>query len=64
MSNRNKYFKISNCAKSVRMRRFFDPFFQAFGMYRERYGVSRRIQSACWKIRTRKNPNTYTFHLV
>ena len=27
----------------------------AFGLYTERYSVSLRIQSKCWKIRTRKN---------
>ena len=30
----------------------------------ERYGVSLRIHSECGKIRTRKTPNTDTFHAV
>ena len=31
------------------------PYFHAFGLNTERYGVSLRIQSECRKIRTRKN---------
>ena len=30
----------------------------------DRHGVSLRIQSKCGKMRTRKNPNTDTFHAV
>ena len=33
-------------------------------MNTERYGVSLGIQSECGKIRTRKTPNTDTFHAV
>ena len=58
--------KISNthCVKSVRIRSFSSPYFPAFGLNTERYGVSLRIQSECGKIRTRKTPNTDTFHAV
>ena len=34
---------------------FSGPYFPAFGLNTERYGVSLRIQSECGKIRTRKN---------
>ena len=34
---------------------FSGPYFLAFGLITERYGVSLRIQSECWKIRTRIN---------
>ena len=50
--------------KSTRVRRFTGPYFSAFGLNTERYGVSIRIQSECGKIRTRKTPNTETFHTL
>ena len=50
--------------KSVHIRRFFGPHFPTFGLNTERYFVSLRIQSKCGKIRTRKSPNTDTFHTV
>ena len=53
-----------NYVKSVRFRSFSCPYFLAFGLNTERYGVSLRFQSECWKIRTRKIPNTDTFHAV
>ena len=34
---------------------FFGPYFPAFGLNTERYGVSPRIQYECGKIRTRKD---------
>ena len=40
------------------------PYFPAFGLNRERYSVSLRIQSECWKIRTRITPNMGTFYAV
>ena len=40
------------------------PYFPAFGLNTERYGVSLRIQYKCRKIRTRITPNTDTFHAV
>ena len=48
--------------KSVHIRSFFSPYFRVFELNLERYGVSLRIQSECGKIRTRKTPNTDTFH--
>ena len=36
-----------HCVKSVRMRSFSSPYFPAFWMNRERYGVSLRIQFEC-----------------
>ena len=47
--------------KNLRIGRFYGPFFPAFGLSTERYGVSVRIQSECRKIRGRKTPNTDTF---
>ena len=44
--------------KRVRIRSFSGPHFLAFGLNTERYGVSLRIQFECWKILTRKTPNT------
>ena len=43
---------------------FPGPFFPAFGLNTERYSVSLRIQSECEKTRTKKTPNTDTFHAV
>ena len=50
--------------KSVRIRRFYGPYFPEFGLNTVIYGVSPRIQSKCGKIQTRKTPNTDTFHAV
>ena len=50
--------------KSVPIRSFSGPYFPVFGLNAERYGVSLRIQSKCGKMRTRKTPNTDTFHAV
>ena len=50
--------------KSVRIRSFSGPYFSTFGLNTGRYGVSLRIQSKCWKIRTRKTTNTDTFVVV
>ena len=54
----------TQCVKSVRIRCFSGPYFPAFGQNTERYGVSLQIQSECGKIRTKKTPNTDTFHAV
>ena len=43
---------------------FFWSVFSAFGLNTERYEVSLRIQSKYGKIRSRKTPNTDTFHVV
>ena len=55
---------VPHCVKSVRTRSYSGPCFPAFGLNRERYSVSIRIQSECGKIRTRVTPNTDTFHAV
>ena len=43
---------------------FWSAFFSAFGLNTERYGVSRRIQSECGKMRTRITSNTDTFQAM
>ena len=43
---------------------FFTTYSPAFGLNTERCSASLRIQSECGKIRTRKTPNTDTFHAV
>ena len=53
-----------HCVKSVFIQSYSGPYFPAFGLNTERYGVSLRIQSECGKIRTRITPNTDTFHAV
>ena len=50
--------------KSVRVRSFPGPYFPAFGQNTERHAVSLRINSKYGNIRTRKTPNTDTFHVV
>ena len=55
---------VKQCVKSVRNRSFSGLYFPAFGLNTERYRVSLRIQSKCGKIRTRKIPETDTFHAV
>ena len=44
------------CVKVSKYGVFSGPYFPAFGLNTERYGVSFRIQSKCRKLRTRKNP--------
>ena len=56
--------KTFHCLKSVRIRNYSGPYFPAFGLNTERYGVSLRIQSERGKIQTRITPNTDTFHAV
>ena len=53
-----------HCVKSVSIRSFSGPYFPAFGLNIERHSVSLHIQSRYGKIRTRKTPNTDTFHTV
>ena len=43
---------------------FPGPYFSAFGLNTEIYGVNLRIQSEYGKIRTRKTPNADTFYAV
>ena len=61
---RNFVVENVHSVKSVRIRSFSGLYFPAFGMNTERYGVYLRIQSECGKIRTRKAPNTDSFHAV
>ena len=43
---------------------FSGPYFPAFGLNTERYGVSLRIQSECGETQTRIIPNTDTFRMI
>ena len=52
------------CMKSVCIRSFCGLYFPAFVLNTEKYSVSLNIQPECGKIRTRKTPNTGTFHAV
>ena len=54
----------SNFKKIVCICSFSAPYFPAFEMNMEIYGVSFRIHSKCGKTGTRENPNTGTFHAV
>ena len=51
-------------AKSVRIWSYSGPHFPACGLNTDRYGLSIRIQSKRWKMRTRITLNTGTFHAV
>ena len=42
----------------------YESYFLAFGLNTEIYEVNFHIQSECWKIPTRKTPNTNTFDAV
>ena len=53
-----------HCVKSVCIPSFSCPYFPAFGLNTEMYGVSLRVQSECGKIRTRKTRKTGTFHAM
>ena len=53
-----------HCVKSIRIRSYSGPYFPAFRLNLERYFVSLRIHSECWKILTRITPNTETFYAV
>ena len=57
-------FKNCHYVKSTNIWRISGPYFPAFRLNMERCGVSLRIQSKCGRIRTRKTPNTDTFHAV
>ena len=54
----------THCVKSVGIQSFSDPYFLAFWQNTERWELSQSIQSKCGKMRTRKTPNTDTFHVV
>ena len=50
--------------KSVHIRSYSGPYFPAFGLNTEIYGVFLHIQSECGKIRSRITANTDTFYAV
>ena len=56
--------KTKYCVKSVRIRSYSGPYFPAFVLNTEIYGISLRIQSECGKILSRITPNTSTFYAV
>ena len=58
------YLAVYHCVRSVCIRSYSGPYFHAFGLNMERYGVSLRIQSEYAKIGTRITPNKETFHVV
>ena len=53
-----------HCVKSVHPRSFSGPYCPAFGLHTKRHSVSLHIQSRFGEIRTRKTPNTDTFHAM
>ena len=57
-----KYF--THCVKRVRIRSYYGPYFPAFALNTERYGVSLRDQSECWKIQTRITSNKDILYAV
>ena len=56
--------KEKYCVRSIHIRSSSGPYFSAFRVNTEKNSVPLRIQSECEKIRTRKTPNTDTFHAV
>ena len=58
------FWLSSHCVKSVRIQNFTGQYFPKFRLNMETYSVSLRIQSEIGKIRTKKTPNTNTFHAV
>ena len=50
--------------KNFHIRSYSGPYFPAFGLNTEKYGVSLCTHSECGKIRTRITPNTDTFYAV
>ena len=59
---RNEYTSLYHCVKSVRIWSYYVPYFPAFGLNTERYGVSLLIQSERGKIRTRITLNANILH--
>ena len=58
------HFHTLHFMKSVRIQSFSGPYFPAFGLNTEWYSVSLRIRCKYGEIRSRKTPNTDTFHAV
>ena len=54
-SSRNVPLYRITASKVSKYRVFYGPYFAAFGLNSDRYGVSLRIKSECGKIRTSKN---------
>ena len=53
--------KVSNILREkCSYSEIYGPYFPVFGLNKERYSVSLRIQPECGKIRTRKAPNKDT----
>ena len=61
MNNHQTHARI-HCVKSVCIPSYSGPQFPAFGLNKERYSVSLRIQSECGKMLTRITPNRNTFY--
>ena len=56
ISKIERFISLRHCVISVQIRSFsWSVFSRIRTEYGERYEVSLRIQSECWKIRTRKN---------
>ena len=53
-----------HCLKSFRIRSYSGPYFPAFGLSMERYGVSLHTHSECGKMQSKITSNTDTFHAV
>ena len=60
----NLYYQPQHCVKSVRIWSYPGPYFSAFELNTEVYGISLGIQSEHGKIQTRITPNTDTFYSV
>ena len=63
LNTKNIYHALT-LRKNCPYRSYSGLYFPEFGLNTERYGVSPRIQSECWKMRTRITPNTDNFHAV
>ena len=61
-----RFFKAKNFtnAEGVRTQSFSGPCFPSFTLNTEIYSVNVCIEFECRKIRTRKTPNTVSFHAV
>ena len=61
---RSQLTEINHYVKSVLIWSFSGPYIPTFGLTTERFSASLCIKSKCGKVRTRKIPNTDTFHAV
>ena len=53
-----------HCVESIFIRSYSGPYFPGFGLNRERYSTSLRIQSEYGKMQIIITPNTDTFYAV